>query len=329
MKIIFIYIILFNSFIFANTNLDKYLSSQDRAEVHLEELVSGGYLDKAKVFSKHANSQYPNNETLLCWSGKLYIEVKDLDKAEQYFMKVLALDPTHEIAQMQLKQIKENKKINSNDVVKKLLAYIYDKGSDFLMIFLAFLGSEIISKRYNICQKNSIKSTARRYINRNLLHNSYKARLNSLFQDYKDQPFFSFCFFINFLIISTITFAIIILWIFIVFYYNIDMLVYGNILTINSDSMGFYLSIVFILSFIFVLFIRILIEFLSISNDKIVYELEFVRELELLFNNSAYKEIYFVFKDLKKNKITKIEIKELLTKYGNNSVDILKIYDVD
>ena len=76
------------------------------------------------------------------------------------------------MAKMQQELIQEQEDALENKDVESLLGFIQDKGLDFLMIFLAFLGGEIIAKRYNMCQNSSIYIMANHFIQRKSLTNS-------------------------------------------------------------------------------------------------------------------------------------------------------------
>ena len=116
-----------------DVKLKKYLSSVDRTSAHLENLIFDGYFEEAKSFSKLANAKYKNNADILCSTGKLYAEEKDLDKAKTFFQRALDVDKTHEMSKDQLGLIADQEAALENKDIQDLLELLSDKGLDFLL----------------------------------------------------------------------------------------------------------------------------------------------------------------------------------------------------
>jgi tetratricopeptide (TPR) repeat protein len=148
---------------------EKSLLSLDRAEVYASRLVQRNELDDATRFIKEARKKYKNSFQLLYWNGELYLEEGKLDLAEKCFRQALVLKKNNKLAKQKIEYIQEQKEAKENSDVADLLAVVNDKGLDFLMIFLAFLGSELIAKRYNTCQNNSIYTIGQNYLRRKQL----------------------------------------------------------------------------------------------------------------------------------------------------------------
>lgn len=326
----YLVVLLFSfTLLFGITGAEKHLSSKDRASSHLENLIFDGEFDKAEEFAKLANEKYEGSADLLCWTGKVYFEKKDLDTAKFYFLQALDINPTHDMAKMQQELIQEQEDALENKDVESLLGFIQDKGLDFLMIFLAFLGGEIIAKRYNMCQNSSIYIMANHFIQRKSLTNSGYSRIALILNQYKNQNIGSFCFIINLLVIITITIAIMIFWLFTVFHYELNSLVYGNILTINAEGIEFYLGIVFIGSLIVTIFGRALMRYSSLPKDEILYKIEFVEEIDALLERGAYTDIYKVLEYMQSHGIDKDDMKTLLEQYSQNTEAIMKFNETD
>jgi len=324
---VFLLFFFFTIFLFANTDkiFEKQLSSQNRAEIYLENLVFDGEFSKAEKFLVIANKKYPNNANLLCWSGKLYIEKKELELAKNYFLKVLALDPINEIAKLQLELIEEQENIKENKNIEQLLNFIEDKGLDFLMIFLAFLGGELIAKRYNVCKNSSVYIMANHFIKEKLLKNHTK--LNIIIDNYKQLEIFSFCFFINLLIIITIALVLMIIWLFITFHYELSIFIYGDFLTMNAKEIEYNFMIAFVFTFFITLITRMFMQYMELPEESIIYEISFVEELDRLASSGEYVALYKVMQYLKKHNLKDEIIYDLINKYSNEADYILLIYN--
>lgn len=306
--------------------LNKYLSSQDRAEVHLENLFEAGELEEAKSFLVLANKKYKNNADILCWSGKIYADLNDLETAKKYFILSLNVDPTHPIAKIQLELIKEQEAAHENEDMAKVMGFLSDKGLDFLMIFLAFLGGEIIAKRYNACQNKQVYIMAEHFIHKQSLCSSHKNRLKLFLSQYFKQDLFSFCFFINFLVIITISLALMIIWLLVAFYFDFTWLLNEPLSTVEFGTIMLYLYKIFTITLILTIVTRAIMEYINLPKDEMAYDVEFVKELDILYSNFAYTDICDAFNYLNKSKIGQKDIARLLNNYSQESDAILKFY---
>ena len=307
-----------------DTNFQNHRVDENKAETYLENLVFDGEFDKAEAFFTKAQKEFPQNSTLWCWGGKLYIEKKDLQTAKNCFLKALEFDPTNDIAKVQLENIDQQLKIKENENIKDLLSFIGDKGFDFLMIFLAFLGGEIIAKRYTLCQNSSIYIMADHFIREKFAKEHSKIQV--LWNDYKSQDIFSLCFLINLLVILTIAFVLMIIWLFIVFHYKLNFLIYGEFLTLSEHDIEIYFSIVFAITFLLTIIMRAFIKYKELPDKRVVYEITFVQELDKLVDSGEYTEIYKVMRYLKKYDIHKKELYSILNMYSRKSTYILQYY---
>lgn len=330
MRYFFILLFFVNTLLaMSSEQIEKQLSSQARAEVFLQNKIEGGYYKDAEEFFKEAIKKYDQNSELLRWGGELYLQTNRLEEAKKYFVESLALDPSNEICSMKIKQIADQEDAQENKDVGKLIDMLWDKGLDFLMIFLAFLGGEIIGKRYNTCQHDTVHQIAEHYIHRTMLATSSRYRFQYLFKQYFSQKFFSFCFLLKFLIVTVITITLLITWLFIEFHYEITWFLESSLLTLDASAIEKHIYIFFILFFVLTLFIRAFIAYIQFPKEEKVAELVFVENLDRLLNDAAYIKLYeiFIFLFDKKHHIDENEINLLLDKYSQTmSSDFARFY---
>lgn len=309
-----------------DTNLQKQLSSADRAGVYLENLFEAGELEEAKSFLQLANAKYHNDADILCWSGKVYADLNNLEMAKKYFIRALDIDPTHHLARIQLELIKEQEAAHTNEDMDEVMGFLSDKGLDFLMIFLAFLGGEIIAKRYNVCKNRHIYVMAEHFINKKSLSSSPKSRLKLTLSHYLKQEFFSFCFIINFLVILTISIALMIFWLLVAFYFEFTWLLDEPLSTVDLETIMYYLLKVFTIAFVSTIVTRGIMNYINLPKNETLYDIEFIEELDMLYSNLAYTDIYDVLEYVKASGVSKEEIKKLLSNYSQEAEAIIKFY---
>lgn len=313
-----------------NADMTKQLSSQDRAETFLQNLVDAGEFEKAKIFAKMANEKYKNNTTLLCWSGKAYFDSKDIETAKKYYLRAIDIDPTHPLAKIQLELIDEQENAGENKDISDVLDFLSDKGIDFLMIFLAFLGGELIAKRYSMCQNKKIYIMAEHFVNKENMNDSYKFKIKFIFNQYAryiTKELLSFCSVLNILVIVTITAAIMIFVVFVGIYLDITFILGDPLLTVTSDVLQENLFLkIYPGLFVLILLIRFFMNLLSLHSNQTIYEIEFVEELDSLYERLAYTEVYDVMKFLHKSHIKEEEIRKLLI-YSQYEDEIMRIFE--
>lgn len=316
-------------FALSEQKIQKELSSQTRAEVFLQNKIEGGYYKDAEKFFQSAHKKYDRDSELLRWGGELYLQTNKLDKAKRYFVESLALDPSNEICSTKIEQIEAQEKAQENKDVGKLLSILWDKGLDFLMIFLAFLGGEIIGKRYHSCQHDTVNEIAEYYLHRKMLASNASYRLKFLVSQYLSQKFFSFCFILKFLVITVITMTLLITWLFIEFSYDINIFLESPLLTLNADEIAQHIYVFFTLFFILSLIVRAIITYLQFPKEEKLYELIFVENLDRLINEAAYTKLYeiFLFVFNTNHNVSKKEINTLLESYSQfMAEDFKKFY---
>lgn len=304
------------------SKIDKNLVDAGHAEVYMQGMVEDGYLDDAIEFVTQANAKYKDNILLLVWSGQAYLEKDNLEMAQKLYKKALDLDPSNEIAKMKIEFIYEQESARENKNISSILEWLIDKGLDFLMIFLAFLGGEIIAKRYTTCQNNHVYTLVDYFLQNEKLYSSSKSRFMTIVSQAFTQRFFPFCVIINFFVIVTIVVAMMIVWLFIAFHFEITFLLDEPLLTISSMELDYYSAKLFTIFFVVVLTIRVFTQYVKVPKSKIICEIELVEALDTLLDNKAYRVLYEVMQDLRKEDIT-----PLLKRYSGNTEDILKFYE--
>jgi len=199
----------------------KALSSEVRAEVHAQNLIDGGYYAEATAFLTSARDRYPGNIALLMFSGNAFYNLNDLKHARQYYMMALESDPNNAEAADFIAMIDAQESAKENKAVSELIAYLSDKGLDFLMIFIAFLGGEILAAKYSECQTTEVRASLKRFNARHSLHATgikklIKVLRHSLSEGrYRLRRLFSLCSFLGLLNVMTISGAVLIVWVFI------------------------------------------------------------------------------------------------------------------
>lgn len=306
---------------FDKSTIQKHTKDAGHAETYAQMLVDEGSFDDAIEFLKIANSKFENNVLLLASTGQAYLEKNNLEEAKKYFVQVLVLEPINDNIKMKIDFIEEQEAGQENKNIESILDGLLDKGLDFLMIFLAFLGSEIIARRYKQCNNSHIYNMADYYLQRKKLHdNKWKYML----LEYKNQDVLTFCFFINLLIIITIILTIMIVWLLVAFTFEYNFLLDEPLLTAGTETIKIYLFKLFAIFFFVTLFLRALMTYVNIPNDVKVYEAGFVEELDTLLEDKAYSDIYHVVKYLHDNHILNHEIRELFENYSNEPQRIEK-----
>jgi len=306
--------------------VDKSLTSLDRSQIYAQNLIKKGWFDDADKFLLLARKKYINDFELLYWSGELYLEKGKLDKSEKYFRQALTLNPNHENSKDKIELISEQNSAKENKDVGTILDILSDKGLDFIMIFLAFLGSEIIAKRYNDCQNGAVYISANHYIHRYKLMKGTLERLLYIREHFVPKSFSFICGFIHTLIVITVAISILIPFLFLEFQFGLTWVLSESLLTMDIIAIESHVFVWFLITFSFTVFYIQWSSFKNLTKQPQEYAIALIEELDALFENNAYRDIVKVLVHLKDNKIKKDEVSELLSKYSANEVSILKFY---
>jgi tetratricopeptide (TPR) repeat protein len=285
-KIAIILLFLF-SFSFAQ-NFDKYLKSERRASIGLQKLVDNeGDYKKAVEFSKLAIKKYPKSIMIRQYRAKALYLTKNLDEAKILFIKILEEDPTNDIAADFIKKIEKQEEAHKNKDLEDILEYIADKGLDFLLIFLGFLGAEVLAKRFNSCYSGNYISVVKRYVYYyNIENPGYLDKLVFITKNYfRPSNFISMCNFLSIivLLIMSTSFTLGYYWLEIQGYVNI-FISEESLKTISGSDLGYnYLVLWVIFSILMVAFKT----FVLLLNDFETKE-DVADTLQELFENGEY-----------------------------------------
>ena len=314
-------LILFLSFnIFAS---DKYLKSELKSEVYAQNLYEGGYYKKAKKFLKKARVKYPQSEFLWSFSASVAYELKDFETAKIYFIKTLELNPKNEQASHFKELIEKQESASENKVLEDLFAYLNDKGIDFLSIFLAFLGGEIIARKYAKCRSLDERNILRQFKDKEKLSSSLGYRLVFASKNYINIRL-SFCSFFQLIILFLISCSVLIFFLLFELLVGVSLFTSIELSHMNVSNLWEYILKIFIYTTIFTMvfqFITYVIH-LSISSTKV--DIELAQYLEELSANNRLDKLYNVVEELNHLGIEKDKvISELLSEDCINRINYL------
>ena len=295
----------------------KYLKSEIRAEVKAEKLIDGGYYNEAKDFLKKATSKYSNNASLYAYYGKVFYQLGDLETAKLQFLLSLKIDPTNELSSGFVKLINEQEAASVNENIQNTLDYLSDKGFDFIMIFLAFLGGEVIAKRYSRCANVQEKNALIIYISDvNYISKKFQFYIKNIFLN-------PVCSFLSMLIImiNSFAFSILILWLELSEYIPILFLNY-DINTLTSTDV---LNLI-VFNFITIASLFIIYGIYKKSSELDIDENDISDKLQSLALNHEYGELreYLMLFNENNKKLNKVldcfisdEAREITEKINN------------
>jgi len=302
MKYLFVWIFLV-TISFSNENFEKHLVSELRAEVYAQNLLDGGYDEDLQSFLSQALKKYPENEDMLMYNATSLYHLKKLQESKKYFKKALKVNPANEQASDFIEKIEDQESSQENKVLEKLIEYLSDKGLDFLMIFLAFLGGEIIAKKYTQCSKYTFLVSVAKYRNRKDLASSYLERIKfSVSNCCASKTIISICSFLEVLIAFTIVIALLIVWLMIEFLSGFTMLLSEPIALLSSHTLWTHSAQIFFLLLFFTIFIKFVAYLQSFEDDESLYILEVVEQLEQLYDNKEYILLQKAISKIKENK---------------------------
>jgi len=295
----------------------KYLKSQMRAEVYAQNLLDGGYYKEAKVFLKLARKKYTDDDELLMYSGTTHYNLDELDAAKKDFMLVLQNDSNNEIAADFIAKIEEQQAAQENKVVTDLFDYLIDKGLDFLMIFLAFLGGEIIAKKYHNCNTFGVSQSIQNYFNKEKLKSSKIFRLFYIFKSCcLSRRFLTMCTFLDTLIIFTISSAMLIVWLIIEITFDVEWFLPDALLTIDDVTMHAHIFNTFIVLTILTLIMQYIGAVEDISENDDDYTIEIAQQFQRLIAEQEMLKLHTTLGKLINHKnFTPQVIEDILAKF--------------
>jgi len=199
----------------------------------------------------------PDNPNYLVLKGSILKDMKRLEEAKIILKKALEIDPDNLKARKLIKDIEQIENMSENDVVKKALSWLNDKGIDLLFMFLGVLGGELLIAAFSECkkeQKKEIKDYVFGIINKNDLIQKFKYWLSNVM-----------CYFINLLIIMTLALVFTIVVIFVL------LLINPSFMDLQSLTFDKFWKISFIIYFCLFLII-LAIFYLKNKKKKITSE---------------------------------------------------------
>ena len=309
LRIVLICSVLFST-IWAN-DFDKYLKSETRAQIKIQKLVDDeGDYKKALKFGQLALDKYKENLFVMSYHAKAMYLTGDLENSKIVFMKVLSLDPTNDIAAEFIQKIEEQEAAQTNKDLEDTLGYLSDKGLDFLMIFLGFLGAEVLAKRYTRCENNNSKKIIEGFI---IVHKNGKNKQMFIIQNYFLEVLKNpICFILQFIIIVTIAAAITIVfnWIELMGYFSFT-LTDEKLKIINSHELWIH----FVWSLSIIVFLMILFTVIKTLLEENVSQLDVANELQTLALDNDFELLKesidsLVVNDIDINEILKYCINE-------------------
>jgi len=188
---------------------NKYLKSQTRAEIMTQKLVDDiGDYEEAVEFSQSAIYLYPESLMISQYRAKALYLVNNLEESKQLFIHILEIDPSNDVAADFIVKIEAQEEAQKNKDLEEVLGYLSDKGLDFVMIFLGFLGAEVLAKRYNTCEEDKYLMVVERYVdNYYVINSSLLQKSIYTFREYFTK-FFTICNLLTIIIILTLSIAI-------------------------------------------------------------------------------------------------------------------------
>jgi len=242
--------------------------SEAEVEAIVQDHIEGGYVEEASLLLEDARGVYPQNASLLVFSGRAAYELSDLTTAKKYYILALELDANNEIAAASIENIEGQEEAQENKVVSAALEYLGDKGLDFLMIFLAFLGGELLAKRYLVCESTYVIRYVKQYI---------KLRPATQPVDSKDVssklPKRPFCYAATVINYMTIAVALLIIWIFINIMNEEFTALLGIDLTVMTENdIWRYTMVSYMVILVFIIIVGKIVSYMyrSKSKDEVV-----------------------------------------------------------
>jgi len=325
LKLWFILVVLMSLTIslYAEMTEEEALQSCEKAEVYAFQLNDGGYYKETLQFAKKALKRCSSSSELHMYLGTAYFHLKNFDEAKKNFRQVLEIDPRNEQAADFIKLIEEQEEAKENEIVGELLEYLRDKGFDFLMIFLAFLGGEIIARRYKQCSNLETETLVDTYHHRKRLAHSLSYRVYYvLSRCCFSKNIFTFCFFLEMIVSIIIAMTMLIIWLLVEFQFQVPLFLTEPLNTLSNVGLQKHLFEMFSLMFFLTLLIRFILKVNSLHMKEETFALALVEHLEKLYAEQSYVYFYEVIDhlDIKdyhnlKDKFHNNEIADLIRKY--------------
>lgn len=302
---------------------DKYLKSELKSEVYAQNLYEGGYYKKAKKFLKKARTKYPQSEALWSFSASVAYELKEFETAKIYFIKTLELNPKNEQASHFKELIEKQESASENKVLEDLFEYLNDKGIDFLAIFLAFLGGEIIARKYSKCRSLDERNIVKQFKYKAELSRSFLYRFNFVLKNYINRNF-TFCSFLQFIILFLISCSVLIFFLLFELLLGISILTSIELSHMNASDLWEYILTIFVITTITTILFQFFMYLNHLKSSSKNVDIELSQYLEELSSNNRFDKLYNVVSEFKSLGIKKEEIlNDLLSEDCINRIEYL------
>lgn len=322
MRFVVLLFFIFQILLYAEFDEKQALEAQIKSEVYAQEyLYQRGYYKETIAFVDKALKQYPDSVALLFAKSSAYYELKDLENAKKYGLLSMEKAPNDEIIASFIRKIEEQENAKENKAIKEALNYLSDKGFDFLSIFLAFLGGEIISKKYNSCNQHRVIYDIKKTILRRELSKRKSARIKFIFNYFfNNRKVFSFCSFLEVVINLMIVIALLITFLMIELLTGWTFLLDDSLATASTDALIWHSIVIALFLTIITLLIRFFSKIESFADDDEIYIIEMAEQLEKLYEAKEYAQLHHALQKLhqdgdfstKEQLKQKVHTKELL-----------------
>ena len=302
---------------------DKYLKSELKSEVHAQNLYEGGYYKKAKKFLEKARTKYPESEALWSFSASVAYELKDFETAKIYFIKTLELNPKNEQASHFKEIIQKQESASENKVLEDLFKYLNDKGIDFLSIFLAFLGGEIIARKYSKCRSLDERNIVKQFKNKEKLSNSLSYRIGFTFKNYINTNF-TFCSFLQFIILFLISCSVLIFFLLFELLVGVSLFTSIELSHMNVSDLWEYIFKIFVFTTTFTIIFQIAMYLNHLKYSSTKVDIELAQYLEELSSHGRLDKLYEVVQEFNELDIKKENVlSELLSEECISRIEYL------
>ncbi len=325
MRIFFI-ITLLITFSFSKMSPTEAISSENRSIVYLDKRIKFGEYKKAIEFGEKANKRFPNNPNILGHLANAYYNDNKLVLAEQYAILALEEKPNDDLLLGLRNKIAEKLKGVENEVISGLKEYLSDKGLDFLMIFLAFLGGTIVSNRYDECYNTKILYTIKKAINKDELCKSYMKRAIFLLKNSCNiKNIFSFCLFFEIIMTLIVSSSILIIFLFAEINIGSPFFTHKEFVIMTDDVMWRHAFISWIFFTVLTIAFRFFIAIKNFHDDPNDYVADLAQNFQDLHESHSHVKLKSAITILKASNDYE-DIKNELSKYFKSSdEDLLKI----
>lgn len=328
MRFIILLFFLFQIILHAQLDERQALQEQIKSEVYAQEyLYRKGFYRETIAFADKALMFYPDSVALLFAKSSAYYELKDLENAKKYALLTITKDPNNEIVASFMNKIEAQENAKENKAIKEVLNYLSDKGLDFLLIFLAFLGGEIISKKYNSCNQHRVIYDIEKTILRKQLSKTKMARAYFIFNYiFKCKNFFSLCSLLEIIVNLTIVAALLIAFLMTELLTGWTFILNDSLATVTSDALSSHSILIAIFLTITIFITRFFIRLNSFADDDAVYIIEMAEQLEKLYEEKEYVQLHYALQKLHQNgdALMKEQLKKQI--YTNEVLELLISY---